>query len=204
MRLVFFAVRREEFPLMEQNSDFASFSEEQKELADSVTANVVGKPRESGDGRDPDEIDFESYVFPDTKNRAITSWFLLVMGTAAVLVWVFFRSRTEIWNDGVLLGGIVLLVLALYFRIAAFPLGVNQGEALFLATKEAGFPVGHASAMLGFRGWRSRPSWRILLFSVEDPPLQRGLVELDGITGEILGVYSEENPDPETKPPSDY
>ena len=38
------------------------------------------------------------------------------------------------------------------------------------ATRQVGFPVGHASAQLTWRGLRSRPTWRILLYSVENPP----------------------------------
>ena len=58
-----------------------------------------------------------------------------------------------------------------------------------------GFPVGHASAQLGWRGLRSRPSWRILVYSAEEPPLQRGLVLVDAVDGGVVEVLVEENPD---------
>ena len=58
-----------------------------------------------------------------------------------------------------------------------------------------GFAVGHASALLGWRGLRSRPTWRILLDSSEDPPAKRGLVLVDGVDGEVLDQVIEDNPE---------
>jgi hypothetical protein len=55
--------------------------------------------------------------------------------------------------------------------------------------------VGHASAQLAFRGLRARPTWRILLYSADEPPTMRGLVELDGVDGDVLGQYTEPNPE---------
>jgi len=66
---------------------------------------------------------------------------------------------------------------------------------LVLATRTVGFPVGHASAQLTWRGLRSRPTWRILLYSADTPPSMRGLVELDAVDGTILGDYTETNPE---------
>ncbi len=42
----------------------------------------------------------------------------------------------------------------------AYPLELDEHEALVAATREVGFPVGHASAQMGWRGLRSRPTWR--------------------------------------------
>jgi hypothetical protein len=69
------------------------------------------------------------------------------------------------------------------------------------AAGEVGFPVGHASAQLGWRGLRSRPTWRILLYSNEEPPKQRGLVLVDGVDGTVLDHFVEDNPEDWT--PSD-
>jgi len=58
-----------------------------------------------------------------------------------------------------------------------------------------GFAVGHASAQLGWRGLRSRPTWRILLYSSEEPPTRRGIVLVDGVDGEVLAQFTEDNPE---------
>ncbi|MDZ7677840.1 MAG: hypothetical protein U5K29_04760 [Acidimicrobiales bacterium] len=55
--------------------------------------------------------------------------------------------------------------------------------------------MGHASAQLGWRGLRSRPTWRILVYSADTPPAQRGLVLVDGVDGEVLEFFSEANPE---------
>ena len=63
------------------------------------------------------------------------------------------------------------------------------------SVRQVGFPVGHASAQMGWRGLLSRPTWRILLYSAEDPPTQRGLVLVDGVDGEVLEWFVEDNPE---------
>ena len=63
------------------------------------------------------------------------------------------------------------------------------------ASRAVGFPVGHASAQMGWRGLLSRPTWRILLYSAENPPAPRGLVLVDGVDGEIVQHFVEDNPE---------
>jgi hypothetical protein len=66
---------------------------------------------------------------------------------------------------------------------------------LLVASRTVGFPVGHASAQLAWRGLRARPAWRILLYSADEPPSMRGLVQVDGVDGRPLGEYTEPNPE---------
>ena len=66
---------------------------------------------------------------------------------------------------------------------------------LVAATRAVGFPVGHASAQLGWRGLRSKPTWRILVYSSEEPPTKRGLVLVDGVKGDVLQHFVEDNPE---------
>ena len=66
---------------------------------------------------------------------------------------------------------------------------------LAVASRTVGFPVGHASAQLAWRGLLSRPAWRILVYSADEPPSIRGLVELDAVDGHVLGEYTERNPE---------
>ena len=98
-------------------------------------------------------------------------------------------------NRGLLAAAILLVVVAAYHFAAAWPLELDETGALAASAAAAGFPVGHASAQLAWRGLRSRPVWRVLLYSADEPPSKRGLVELDAVDGEILGSYTEDNPE---------
>jgi hypothetical protein len=48
---------------------------------------------------------------------------------------------------------------------------------------------------LGWRGLRSRPTWRILLYSADEPPTQRGLVLVDAVEGGVVEHFIEDNPE---------
>ena len=39
------------------------------------------------------------------------------------------------------------------------------------------------------------PTWRILLYSADTPPAKRGLVLVDGVDGEIVQHFVEDNPE---------
>lgn len=90
---------------------------------------------------------------------------------------------------------VLLTVIAAYHFVTAWPRRIDVVEALATAARSVGFPIGHASAQLAWTGLRSRPVWRILIYSAQDLPAQRGLVEVDGVDGRILGQYVEENPE---------
>jgi len=98
-------------------------------------------------------------------------------------------------NAGFGLAAGLLGVTALYHVVTAWPLKVDQTEALTVASRAVGFPIGHSSAQLAWRGVLSRPTWRILVYSADEPPSIRGLVELDAVDGEVLGEYTEHNPE---------
>lgn len=141
----------------------------------------------------PADLDINAYVgpyqFPDIRRRRIagTLYVVVAAGCAAG----FAVSK----NGGLLAAAVLLALIALYHFGAAWPLRVDQTEALTVASRTVGFPVGHASAQLAWRGLRSRPAWRILLYSAEEPPSVRGLVELDAVDGHVLGEYTEANPE---------
>ena len=98
-------------------------------------------------------------------------------------------------NVGLLAAALGLVAILAVHVATAWPLHVDQTEALVVATRTVGFPVGHASAQLTWRGLRSRPTWRILLYSADTPPSARGLVELDAVDAHVLGQYTEDNPE---------
>ncbi len=141
----------------------------------------------------PDDLDVTAfagpYVFPDIKRRRIAGTLYLLL--AAATLWVALATS----NRGLLFGAVLLALIALYHFLAGWPLKVDQTEALAGASRAVGFPVGHASAQLAWRGLRSRPTWRILVYSADEPPSIRGLVELDGVDGSVLGEYTENNPE---------
>ena len=94
--------------------------------------------------------------------------------------------------------GVIYLVIAaacvaIYFGFPDSPI-VNVGW-LVAAQGAVGFPIGHASAQQVWRGLRSRPTWRVLCYSAEEPPAQRGLVLVDAIDGEVIQHLVEPNPD---------
>jgi hypothetical protein len=150
---------------------------------------------EASDDRDllPEDLDVTAYVgpylFPDIRRRRVAGTILAVLGAGSLL------GGLASGNGGLLGAGMLLVLLAAYHFAAAWPLRIDQTEALAVASRTVGFPVGHASAQLGWRGLRSRPSWRILLYSADAPPSLRGLVELDAVDAEPLGEYVEENPE---------
>ena len=110
-------------------------------------------------------------------------------------MWATAGDDAVLVNAGVLAAGIGLLLFAAYCWQAGFHLAVDERDALVVASRTVGFPVGHASAQLGWRGLRSRPTWRILLYSAEDPPRTRGLVLVDGVDGEVVEHFTEANPE---------
>ena len=86
-----------------------------------------------------------------------------------------------------------LLVVAFLHDRSAWPLVIEQEEALTTAAALVPFAVGHASAALGFVGLRSRPVWNVILYSAEEPPDRRALVRLHATTGATLdSPYVEE------------
>jgi hypothetical protein len=141
----------------------------------------------------PDDLDVTAYVgpyqFPDIRRRLLAA--LLYFGVVAGCLLGYVISG----NGGLLAGAVFLGLIAIYNVSAAWPLRIDQTEALATASRTVGFPIGHASAQLGWRGLRSRPDWRVLLYSADEPPSVRGLVELDAVDGHVLGEYTERNPE---------
>jgi len=141
----------------------------------------------------PEELDVTSYVgpyeFPDIARRGRIAWVYVVGAVGCAAAW--FATQ----NEGMAGAAALFGVVALIHLLASWPLRVDEGGALMTATRTVGFPVGHASAQLAWRGLRSRPTWRILLYSADSPPSQRGLVELDAVDGSVLGEYTEANPE---------
>ncbi|GAC1305741.1 MAG: hypothetical protein NVSMB16_01380 [Acidimicrobiales bacterium] len=147
----------------------------------------------------PEELDAAGfvgpYLFPDNKRRRISGVIYLVIGLIMLAGWTLDHHGGVLVNNGFLVGGLGFVLLALYHRVAGYPLDVRDLEALTAASTTVGFAVGHASAQLGWRGLRSRPTWRILLYSADEPPSKRGLVLVDGVDGSVVAHFVEDNPE---------
>mgnify|MGYP001178453254 FL=1 len=146
----------------------------------------------------PEDLDVHGFVgtydFPDNSRRRVPGFLYLFISATLFLISVFFES-SPFTNWGYIAAGVVLLLMALYHLQASWRLSIDETGALLEATKSAGFPVGHASAQMVWRGLRSRPTWRILLYSNDSPPSNRGLFLVDAIDGSVLESNVEANPE---------
>jgi hypothetical protein len=138
---------------------------------------------------DLQSIVLEPYAVPNTNRRRRAG--LIYVGAAAVTVAGMLLGLPV----GMALMAIGFIVIALYHWLGGWDLQIMDGEALEIANREAEFAAGHASAALNFEGWRARPIWNVLIFSADDPPSERGLVRVDGLTGDIAGSYVESIPE---------
>jgi hypothetical protein len=148
----------------------------------------------------PDDLDAAGYVgpylFPNNNRRRIPGIIYLVIACLCALAWALTRSDDPVLiNTGFLVAAGILSAFGIYSIVAGWNLDVDERDALVAAVRTVGFPVGHASAQLGWRGLLSRPTWRILLYSNENPPSKRGLVLVDGQHGEVLEWFVEDNPE---------
>jgi hypothetical protein len=145
----------------------------------------------------PDDLDAAGYVgpylFPDNNRRRIPGYLYLGIAAACVALWATVDSVYV--NGGFLGAGVLLAVVGAYQLASGWNLDVDEQDALVAASRQLDFPVGHASAQMGWRGLLSRPTWRILLYSSENPPKHRGLVLVDGVDGAIVEHFVEDNPE---------
>lgn len=153
-----------------------------QEGADALPADLI-----------PSEFD-SSYRFPDNSRRRIAGGVYMILGAAALGAAATLGGSVLV-NSGFVAAAAALILVGLYYIQAGQPLSVDEGDALVAAVRAVGFPVGHASARLGWRGLRSRPTWRILLYSADTPPAQRGIVLVDGVDGGVVAHFTEPNPE---------
>jgi hypothetical protein len=148
----------------------------------------------------PDDLDVSGfvgpYVFPNNNRRRIPGYLYLAIAVGCVALWATLRGSDDtLVNEGLLWAAAALIVAGGYCLLSGFDLDVDEQDALVIATRTVGFPVGHASAQMGWRGLRSRPTWRILCYSAENPPERRALVLVDGVDGEVVDWFVEDNPE---------
>ncbi len=135
------------------------------------------------------------YTFPNNNRRRIPAVIYLAIGVLCVVVFAVTDTDTVLVNAGILWAGVGLILFGAYGLVAGWTLTVEESDALVAAASRVGFPVGHAAAQMVWRGWLSRPTWRVLCYSAEDPPRQRGIVLVDGVSGEVVEWFAEDNPE---------
>lgn len=135
------------------------------------------------------------YMFPNNSRRRIPA-VLYLLCAAVLVVIVVLASGSPGVNGGLVAAAVLFVVLGVYSLAAGADLRVDDHDALVAAGIAAGFPIGPASIQLGWRGPLARPTWRILLYSDEQPrPLRRALVLVDGFDGSVVDSIVEDNPE---------
>jgi hypothetical protein len=145
----------------------------------------------------PEDLNAVGYVgpykFPDNSRRRIPGYLYLGLAALCLVVWATVDSSMV--NQGWLWAAIALTLVGVLSITSGWRMHVDETKALALAGEAVGFPVGHASAQLAWRGFRSWPTWRVLVYSVEEPPRTRGFALIDAIDGSIVSHFTEENPE---------
>jgi hypothetical protein len=134
------------------------------------------------------------YEFPDNSRRRKPAVLYSLVAITCLVLWLWQRDSSPLVNDGYLWAAILLGLVALYSFTSGWRMKVDEKEALVAAQGAVGFAVGHASAQQVWRGLRSRPTWRVLVYSAEDPPRRRGLVLVDAIDGSVKEHLTQDNP----------
>jgi hypothetical protein len=156
-------------------------------------------PAGADDVRDelPEDLDAAAfagaYRFPDNSRRRIPGAIYLVLAAACLVLFLAADSSAQV-NDGFAWAAVLLGLVGLFSLTSGWRMRVDEKQALAAAQVALGFPVGHASAQQVWHGFRSRPTWRVLCYSPEEPPLRRGLVLVDAVDGNVLQHLVEDNP----------
>ncbi len=121
---------------------------------------------------------------------------MIYLAIAALCLVVYVALPDEAFvNEGFLVAAAVLAAVGVFSITSSWRMHVDEKEALVAAQQALGYPVGHASAQQVWRGLRSRPTWRVMCYSAEDPPTTRALVLVDAVDGRVVEHLSEDNPE---------
>ena len=154
-----------------------------------------------GDLRDelPDDLNTEglvgAYLFPDNSRRRVPGVIYLVLAVVCLVLYLSVGDSSPLVNGGFGWAALTLGVMGLLSITSGWRMNVDEKQALVEAQRAIGFPVGHASAQQVWHGLRSRPTWRVLCYSTEEPPQRRGLVLVDAVDGRVIQHLVEDNPE---------
>ncbi|MBK6671754.1 MAG: hypothetical protein IPG46_19640 [Actinobacteria bacterium] len=147
----------------------------------------------------PEDLDLAAasahYLLPNNNRRRIPAALYGVLAIGAAALWATQRDTSAIVNDGFGWFAIIVGAFSIYGFVAGRTLLIDETDALTTANSTVGFAIGHASAQMVWRGWLSRPVWRLLAYSTENPPAKRALVVVDGISGDVVEWFAEDNPE---------
>ena len=155
----------------------------------------------SDDLRDqlPDDLSPEGFVgayrFPDNSRRRIPGAIYAVLAALCLVAYLAASDSSPLVNGGFAWAAVALGAMGIFSLTSGWRMNVDEKQALVEAQQAIGFPVGHASAQQVWHGLRSRPTWRVLCYSTEEPPQRRGLVLVDAVDGRVIQHLVEDNPE---------
>lgn len=171
----------------------SSATDDDRDSSDAGAANVDELRDEL-----PDDLHAHAagmaYKFPDNSRRRIPGVLYLLVAALCVALWATMNDSSAMVNDGFLWAAILLAAVGLFSITSGWRMRVNEQDALVAAQGAVGFAVGHASAQQVWHGLRSRPTWRVLVYSAEEPPRRRALVLVDAVDGSVLEHLTQDNP----------
>ena len=161
--------------------------------------NDTGTPDELRDQL-PDDLNAAEYVgpylFPDNSRRRRPAVIYAAFGVVCLIAYLTRGDGASVLvNRGYLWAAVLFLTVGVFSYTSGWRMHVDEKQALVAAQGAVGFAVGHASAQQVWRGFRSRPTWRVLVYSSENPPRQRGLVLVDAVDGAVVEHITELNPE---------
>lgn len=157
-------------------------------------------PVASDDVRDelPDDLDPSAFVgayqFPDNSRRRIPGAIYVALAVVCAVV-ALTVDDSALVNEGFWWAALALGAMGVISITSGWRMQFDEKDALVAAQQAVRFPVGHASAQQVWHGLRSRPTWRVLCYSADEPPTKRGLVLVDAVDGSIVQHLVEANPE---------
>jgi hypothetical protein len=136
-----------------------------------------------------------AYRFPDNSRRRIPGVIYLVLAAVCLALYVAIGDESVVVNAGFAWAALALGVMGVISITSGWRMRYDERDALVEAQRAVGFAVGHGSAQQVWHGVRSRPTWRVLCYSTEEPPRQRGLVLVDAVDGRVVEHLVESNPE---------
>jgi hypothetical protein len=158
-------------------------------------------PASGDDIRDelPHDLDASGFVgayrFPDNSRRRIPGAIYLGLAVICLVLYLSQDVESVLVNTGFAWAALLLGAVGIFSITSGWRMHVDEKQALVAAQQAIDFPVGHASAQQVWHGLRSRPTWRVLCYSAEEPPQKRGLVLVDAVDGHVLQHLVEANPE---------